>query len=146
MRRPWQGKRRSLGVNGLRRRRSLVRPRSQSKAVGRVVKPAASPCRPLRTVFSDGIVRAVETVSPSFRSRRRGTPRSDRRSIPPRIGLHRGAANIVRVLWHAGSQVGLRSSSAQKGNCIAVSISEQTVSHAWMMFIWMRFISCNGLG
>jgi len=44
-------------------------------------------------------------------------------------GPHRYLVNVY-VRWR----------TLQKGNCIVASNSEQTVSHAWMMFIWVRFI------
>src|SRR6516165_1116918 len=104
MRRSWQGKRRWLDVSDFRRRRSLV-PRSNSEAVGddQTGGLALSPYVPFsRTVIvrlsepgSEVCFAVAFTCVPSFRSKKRGTPRSDLRSISPRIGPHRCVANIV---------------------------------------------------
>jgi hypothetical protein len=106
MRRPWQGKR-SLAVSGLRRRRSLVRPRSNSKAVGddQTGGFALSPYVP----FRDGIVglsklgSEVAAVSPASHpsaQRGGGRPNPDRGSLPPCLGPHRCVANIVSEELH----------------------------------------------
>jgi hypothetical protein len=106
MPRPCRSDWRTLRVDGLRRRRSSVRPRSNSKAVGGT-QPTALPWPPYvpfswtaslgcRDRASEGV--ANLSPVPSFRSKEEGRPRSDRGSLPPRVGSHRYLADIARYL------------------------------------------------
>jgi len=134
---------RTLRADGFRRCRSSVRPPVQTTkppAVERTDGFALSPYVPFFRTASLGCRnRAVKfaaafTCVPPFRSKRSGTPlvRPRKRTTPRRS--HRYLSNIMRR-WHV----------PQKGNCIATSNSEQTVSRAWIMFIRILFIFCRSV-
>jgi len=76
MRRPWQGKCRSLGVSGF-RRRSLVRPCSNSKAVGDAYG----------AVPHNGNRRAVETGPSSGTEEGRPSPSEEAYRLLGRAGV-----------------------------------------------------------